>query len=173
MGFLLYRLRVIDALFSPVLSMIRSVPVASFIILALVWIGRENIPTFISFLMVFPVVSSNIKAGFASVDRELAEVAMVYRFSRRKRAELLYKPAVLPYLITSAHVTLGLAWKAGVAAEVLASLSRSIGGNIYTSKVQLETDALFAWTITVILISILFEFLLTRLMSRLNPKEGA
>ena len=86
---------------------------------------------------------------------------------------MLYKPAVLPYLITSAHVTLGLAWKAGVAAEVLASLSKSIGGNIYTSKVQLETDALFAWTITVILISILLEFLLTRLMSRLNPKEGA
>ena len=172
MGFLLYRIRLIDALFSPVLSMIRSVPVASFIILALVWIGRENIPTFISFLMVFPVVSSNIKAGFASVDRELAEVAVVYRFSRRKKAELLYKPAVLPYLITSAHVTLGLAWKAGVAAEVLASLGRSIGGNIYTSKVQLETDALFAWTITVILISILFEFLLTRLMNRWKPKEG-
>lgn len=168
LGFLLYRFRIIDVLFSPILSMIRSVPVASFIILALVWIGRDNIPPFIAFLMVLPVVSANIKTGFASVDRELAEVAAVYCFSRKKKAELLYKPAVIPYFITSAHVTLGLAWKAGVAAEILASLSKSIGGNIYTSKLQLETDTLFAWTITVILISILFEFLLSRLMNRLH-----
>ena len=173
MGYLLYRFRVIDVLFSPVLSMVRSVPVASFFILALVWIGRDNIPTFIAFLMVFPVVSANIKTGFASVDRELAEVASVYNFNRRKKAELLYKPAVLPYWITSAHVTLGLAWKAGVAAEVLASLGKSIGGNIYTSKVQLETETLFAWTITVILISILFESILARLMNRWKPKGGS
>jgi hypothetical protein len=92
---------------------------------------------------------------------------------RRKKAELLYKPAVLPYWITSAHVTLGLAWKAGVAAEVLASLGKSIGGNIYTSKVQLETETLFAWTITVILISILFESILARLMNRWKPKGGS
>lgn len=172
MGFLLYRFSLINVLFSPVLSMIRSVPVASFIILALVWIGRDNIPPFIAFLMVFPVISSNVKTGFQSVDRELAEVATVYHFSRRKQAELLYKPAVIPYFMTAAHVTLGLAWKAGVAAEILASLSKSIGGNIYTSKVQLETDTLFAWTITVILISILFEFLLTRFMDKVKPREG-
>lgn len=173
MGYLLYRSVLVNALFSPMLSMIRSVPVASFIILALVWIGRENIPSFIAFLMVFPVVSSNVKTGFSSIDRELAEVASVYRFSKRKRAKLLYKPAVLPYFITSANVTLGLAWKACVAAEILSSLSKSIGGNIHTSKMHLETDTLFAWTITVILISILFEFILARLMNLFNPKEGS
>ena len=171
LGFFLYRFRLIDALFSPVLSVIRSVPVASFIILALVWIGRDSIPQFIAFLMVLPVVSANIKTGFSAIDRDLAEIAAVYHFSKRKKAELLYKPAVMPYFVTSAHVTLGLAWKAGVAAEILASLSKSIGGNIYTSKIQLETDALFAWTITVILISILFEFLLVRLTDQLLPRE--
>ena len=171
MGYLLYRFRLIDALFSPILSMIRSVPVASFIILALVWIGRENIPSFIAFLMVFPVVSSNVKTGFSSIDRELAEVALVYRFSRQKAAELLYKPAVLPYFVTSAQVTLGLAWKASVAAEILSSISHSIGGNIYTSKLVLETDTLFAWTITVILISILFECFLAQLMSLMHPSK--
>lgn len=172
MGYLLYRSRLVNALFSPMLSMIRAVPVASFIILALVWIGRTNIPPFIAFLMVFPVVASNVKTGFQSIDRDLAEVTYVYRFSKGKIMKLLYMPAVLPYFITSANVTLGLAWKACVAAEILASLSHSIGGNINTSKMHLETDTLFAWTITVILISILFEFLLTHFMDKVKPKKG-
>lgn len=169
LGYLMYRLSVIDALFSPVLSMIRSVPVASFIILALVWIGRQQIPPFIAFLMVFPVVSASVKTGLNSVNHELFEVAHVYHFTRLQTIRLLYQPAVLPHLITSARVTLGLAWKASVAAEILCSLSHSIGGNIYTSKLVLETDTLFAWTITVILISILFESLLSRALDVLSP----
>ena len=169
LGFLMYRFSVINALFTPVLSMIRSVPVAAFIILALVWIGRQQIPPFIAFLMVFPVVSASVKTGLNSVNHELFEVAHVYHFTRLQTIRLLYQPAVLPHLITSARVTLGLAWKASVAAGILCSLSPSIGGNIYTSKLELETDTLFAWTITVILISILFEYLLSRALDALHP----
>lgn len=168
-GYLMHRYTLIDVLISPVMSLIRAVPVASFIILALVWIGRENIPPFIAFLMVVPVVSTSVKTGLESVDRELAEVARIYRFTRAQRVNLLYKPAVLPHLVSSTRVTLGLAWKASVAAEVLCSLSRTIGGNIHTSRLVLETDTLFAWTITVILISILFESLLYRAFSRIDP----
>lgn len=168
-GYLMHRYTLIDVLISPVMSLIRAVPVASFIILALVWIGRENIPPFIAFLMVVPVVSTSVKTGLESVDRELTEVARIYRFTRSQRIHLLYKPAVLPHLVSSTRVTLGLAWKASVAAEVLCSLSRTIGGNIHTSRLVLETDTLFAWTITVIIISILFESLLYRAFSRMNP----
>ena len=126
-------------------------------------------PPLIAFLMVFPVVSASVKTGLNSVNHELFEVAHVYHFTRLQTIRLLYQPAVLPHLITSARVTLGLAWKASVAAEILCSLSHSIGGNIYTSKLELETDTLFAWTITVILISILFEYLLSRALDALHP----
>ena len=168
LGYLTYHSSLVDILISPIMSLIRAVPVASFIILALVWIGRENIPPFIAFLMVVPVVSTSVKTGMESVDHELSEVAQIYRFTRTQRISLLYKPAVLPHLISSTRVTLGLAWKASVAAEVLCSLSLSIGGNIHTSRLVLETDTLFAWTITVILISILFESLLFRVFSRID-----
>ncbi|MBR2848437.1 MAG: ABC transporter permease subunit [Clostridia bacterium] len=158
-----FRFRLINTMFSPVLSVIRAVPVASFIILALVWIGRDRVPSFSAFLMVLPIVTGNILTGLRSVDRELWEVAKLYRFDFLKKFRLLYIPAALPHFTSAARTSLGMAWKAGIAAEVLCSLSFSIGGYIYESKVYLETPALFAWTITVILISMLIEGLLFRL----------
>ena len=158
-----FRSSIADALFSPVLSVIRAVPVASFIILALVWIGRTRVPSFSAFLMVLPIVGGNILTGLRSADQELLEVCKLYRFPFIKTVRLLYLPAVRPYFVSAARTSLGMAWKAGIAAEVLCSLSASIGGQIYESKVYLETPALFAWTITVICISMLIEWLLFRL----------
>jgi len=159
---LLHFSRLADALLSPILSIIRAVPVASFIVLALVWIGRANIPVFIAVLMVLPIVCGNVRCGLEEVDRSLSEVAFIYRFSWEKKFRHLYIPAVFPHLLSGASTSLGLAWKAGVAAEVLCSLSASIGGKIHDSKVYLETDGLFAWTITVIVISMSIESLLLR-----------
>jgi len=155
--------RIADVLISPFMSVVRAVPVASFIILALVWLERSLVPAFIAFLMVLPIISGNVRAGIANVDTELLEAASIFRFTKRKILRYLYFPAVLPYFLSGAQTSLGLAWKAGVAAEVLCSLSPSIGGNIYESKLYLETEALFAWTITVILISICIEKTLFRL----------
>ncbi len=158
-----FRSSAADALLSPVLSVIRAVPVASFIILALVWLGRSRVPSFSAFLMVLPIVSGNILTGLRSADKDLLEVCQVYRFNWTKTVHLLYIPAVRPYFLSAARTSLGMAWKAGIAAEVLCSLSASIGGQIYESKVYLETPALFAWTITVICISMLIEAFLFRL----------
>ncbi len=160
---LCFRFSVADALISPVLSVIRAVPVASFIILALVWLGRTRVPSFSAFLMVLPIFTGNIIAGLKSADSSLREVCVVYRFSLGKTVRLLYLPAVRPYFLTAARTSLGMAWKAGIAAEVLCSLSASIGGQIYESKLYLETASLFAWTITVICISMVIEKLLFRL----------
>ncbi len=157
-----FRSMVADALLSPVLSVIRAVPVASFIILALVWLGRARVPSFSAFLMVLPIISGNILTGLRAADKELWEVCKLYRFKWTKTVRLLYLPAVRPYFLSAARTSLGLAWKAGIAAEVLCSLSASIGGQIYESKVYLETPALFAWTITVICISMLIESILFR-----------
>ena len=157
---LCFRFSVADALLSPVLSVVRAVPIASFIILALVWIGRDRIPSFSAFLMVLPIVTGNTVTGLRAADPELREVCQLYRLGVLKTARLLYIPAARPHFLSAARTSLGMAWKAGIAAEVLCSLSASIGGQIYESKLYLETSALFAWTITVICISMLIEKLL-------------
>ncbi len=161
---LCFRFSLADALLSPALSVIRAVPVASFIILALVLIGTDKVPSFTAFLMVLPIVTANTLSGLRSADNDLREVCILYRFGAVKTVRLLYLPALRPYFLTAARTSLGMAWKAGIAAEVLcSSLSKSIGGEINDAKVYLETPALFAWTITVIIISMLIEFILFRL----------
>ncbi|MBO4366148.1 MAG: ABC transporter permease subunit [Clostridia bacterium] len=157
LGILCARVRAVDTLISPLMSVIRSTPVASFIILALVWIDKNLIPAAISALMVLPVLFGNVKAGVLSADPKLLEMAAVFRFSRKQKLSRIYFPAVAPYLTAGLKTCLGLAWKAGVAAEVLSLAASSIGLHLYESKVYLETADMFAWTLVVILLSLLIE----------------
>ncbi len=167
-GILTAKLPPSDGLFSPLLTVIRATPVASFIILALVWMGAEATPVFISFLMVFPIMQSHVHTGIRAVSPALLEMAQVYRIPPMRRARALYVPAVLPNFSAGCRTCLGLAWKAGVAAEVISRPMRSIGRELHDSKSYLETVDVFAWTVTVIVLSLLIEKLLSALLLRLS-----
>ncbi|MBR1497912.1 MAG: ABC transporter permease subunit [Oscillospiraceae bacterium] len=156
------RMPLLDALFRPLLAAIKSTPVASFIILALLWMGRNVLPAFISALIVLPLVFTNVCAGIRAVDPELREVARLYRFSPLKTLTKLYVPSVLPWFLSACRGGLAMGWKAGVAAEVLTVPAISIGRMLYESKLYLETVDLFAWTAAVVLCSVLIETLVLR-----------
>lgn len=148
-------------LFRPIITVIRATPVASFIILAIIWMGRDTLPTFISALMVLPIVWGNIHDGILSVDQQLLEVARVYKFSPLKRVKRLYLPHIAPYFFAAVKTSVGLAWKAGIAAEILTLPPISIGKKLSDAKIYLETTDLFAWTVTVIILSLLLELVFT------------
>ena len=160
-------------LLSPLMVLVKSTPVASFIILALIWLGRGILPAFISGLMVLPVVWANVSAGIAAQDRQLLELAAVFGLPDRRILRRITVPTVLPHLRAALSSALGLGWKAGIAAEVLTVPPRSIGKMIYESKLYLETTSLFAWTLTVILLSLLIERILLRLIRRSGRKGSA
>ncbi|MDL2233224.1 ABC transporter permease subunit [Ruminococcaceae bacterium OttesenSCG-928-L11] len=149
--------RTLYALFSPILNIIRATPVASFIILALVWFHRDKVPVFLTFLMVTPVVWVNMYSGIQNVDKNLLEMAEVFRLPLLKRISFIYIPSVMPYFVAACSNGLGFAWKSGIAAEIIALPKSAIGKQIYNSKIYLETQDLFAWTIAVILLSVLIE----------------
>jgi NitT/TauT family transport system permease protein len=151
------RSRVADALLSPLLRVVRAAPVASFIILALVWIPTGRLPAFISFLMVVPVVWDNMAHGIASQDRALLEMAAVFRFGRWQTLRRVRLPLLLPFFAAACTTGMGLAWKSGVAAEVISRPELSIGGELQDAKVYLDTPEVFAWTITVVALSLLLE----------------
>ena len=153
--------KTVKMLISPLFSIVRATPVASFIILALVWLGRDSIPTFTAILMVMPIVYANTITGMSSSDKNLLEVAKIYKFSGVKKLRLLYLPSAVPSFLSGAKTSLGLAWKSAVAAEVLCNLKTSIGGAIYSSKNYLETTELFAWTLCVIILSLILEKLIS------------
>ncbi len=170
-AFLTCSVKFFDELLAPALSVIKSTPVASFIILALVWIKKDYIPIFIVFLIVMPIVWSNVCAGIRSVDRSLLEMASVFRFGKAKKAKLIIAPSVMPFFTSGATTALGLAWKSGVAAEVLAMPVNSIGYNLYRSKITIETADLFAWTVVVIILSAVLEKIISRIIAQLNKRR--
>ena len=152
------------ALLSPLMLLVKSTPVASFIILALIWLGRSVLPAFITGLMVLPVVWANVSAGIAGRDPLLLEMARVYRLPRLRVLRRITVPSVLPHFRAAMSAALGMGWKAGIAAEVLTVPARSIGKMIYESKLYLETTELFAWTTVVVVLSLIIERLLLRLV---------
>lgn len=152
-----YRSHIIKEFISLPLKIIRTVPVASFIILALLWISSERLSLLISFLMVLPIIYENTLAGLLSTDTGLLEMAYIVRMPAAKKMRLIYIPALIPHLTSALSTGAGLAWKSGVAAEVIGISRNSIGNRLYQSKIYLETPELFAWTLTIIVISLCFE----------------
>lgn len=162
-----------DALLSPAIRVIRATPVASFIILVLLWVYRSWVPVVISALMVLPVVWANLVRGIREVDGQLLEMAKAYRFSRGKTLRLVYLPSIRPYFLSAVTTAMGLAWKSGVAAEVLCLPRPSIGTQIYNTKLYLEIPQLFAWTVVVVVLSLVLERLLTLALGRWSRRWPA
>ena len=149
--------RVCDALLSPFLRVLRATPVASFIILALLWLGRDFVPVIIAMLMVVPVVAGSLSAAIDETPRELLEMAKAYRVPKLRTVRKIYIPSVLPSFFSACVTSIGFAWKSGIAAEVLCLPRNAIGTRLSFTRAHLETPELFAWTAVVVLLSFVFE----------------
>lgn len=168
-----YRFPLLREFLAPILSLLKSIPVASFVILALIWVGSRNLAVFIAFLVVLPMIYVNTLAGLESTDPKLLEMARIFRVPPLKQFRYIYLPALLPYLLSSCRVALGMSWKSGVAAEVIGIPDASIGEQLYMSKIYLDTANLFAWTFVIIVVSALFERAFLALLAGLQRKGGA
>lgn len=163
----------ISILVSPVLTVMRATPVASFIMLLWVFVNKEIVPSLIVILIVLPIVYGNLSTGLASVDKKHLELAKVFDFGLVRKLKYIYMPQTMPYIRSALSTSLGLAWKAGIAAEVLCDPLNSIGHGIFSSKRDILTADLFAWTVVVILLCFMFEFALARLFGiKLKKKAG-
>ncbi|MDQ5983543.1 MAG: NitT/TauT family transport system permease protein [Eubacteriales bacterium SKADARSKE-1] len=162
--------KLFSIIFSPVLTVIKTTPVASFVVLALVFIKSFYVPSFISFLMVVPIIWANTKEGIKKTDVKLLEMAKVFNFNKFTVLRKIYIPSIMPHFMSAFTVGLGFAWKAGVAAEVIANTQLSIGSEIYISKIYMDTVSLFSWTIVVIIISLLLEKVIVKVTKKLVLK---
>lgn len=161
-----------DRILSPAVRVIRATPVASFILLVLLWTGRDTVPVVIAALMVLPVVWGNLVHGIRATDPQLLELARAYRFSPLKTVHLIYLPSLTPHFVSALTTSMGLAWKSGVAAEVLSLPKFAMGSQIYHAKLAIEIPHLFAWTGAVIALSLGLEGLLGLLLKRQNRRAA-
>ncbi len=139
------------------MQLVKTIPVASFVILVLLWVESAQLSVVISFLMALPIVYTNVRDGIRQTDVKLLEMAKVFRFGRWKKVRYIYLQAVLPYFLTACSVGLGLCWKSGVAAEVIGLPQHTIGAQLYEAKLYLMTPELFAWTALIVCLSVLTE----------------
>lgn len=158
----------LKTLFYPLISLVKATPVVSFIILALVWIKKNGVPVFITFLIVLPIVWANVSEAIENTDKNMIEMAKMYRFGKLKTIKAIYVHSVLPYFAAGCTTALGLAWKAGVAAEVISLPKSSVGYHLYRSKINIETADLFAWTLVVIALSVLIEKVIVCLLKKIR-----
>lgn len=151
------RFRWVETLLWPFLVTIKTVPVASFVVICLIWLSAQNLSVFISFLIVLPVVYGNVLEGIKSEDEKMLEVGQVFKMSPVRRVMYIHLPQLKPFLMSACATALGMAWKAGVAAEIIGTPDGSIGKQLFYAKVYLDTDDLLCWTVIIVIVSVLFE----------------
>lgn len=173
LAILAYRAALARVLLEPAVQIMKSVPVACFVVVALIWVRSAWISVLTAFFVVFPVVYINLQQGLASVDAKMLEMARVFRLSGGKWFRAVYLPAVVPYVLSACRVSVGMALKAGVAGEIIGLPRWSIGEQLYLSKLYLNTADLFAWSLTIIALSLLLEKLLVHAAAVLQEKWGA
>lgn len=166
LGALAARYGWLETLLFPFTATVRSVPVASFVVIALIWFTSSALSVFISFLIVLPIVYQNVKDGFRSVDKKELEMARVYHVHPLRTFRIVYLSKIKPFFLAACRTSCGLAWKSGVAAEIIGIPAYSMGERLYMSQLMLDTVNLLAWTFYIVLFSIVFEKLFLLLVER-------
>lgn len=151
------KIKAVGVLFDPFCSVVRAVPVASFIILVLVTFSSKHVSVIISMLMGFPVIYSTLRRGIEAVPAQLTETADVFKMNYAGRLKYIYIPHLIPYFASSFSVACGLCFKSGIAAEVIGYPQGSVGEAMYLSKVGFNMPELLAYTAVIVVISVLIE----------------
>lgn len=167
------RVPAVRELLAPLMGAMKAVPVASFVILVLLWVSSRYLSVVIALVMALPVVYTNVLEGIRQTDPRLLEMCDVFRVRGWDRVRLVYASQVLPYFRAAVTLALGLSWKAGIAAEVIGLPDFTIGEHLYDAKVYLDTPDLFAWTVAIVVVSVVLEALVTRGMGRLMARWEA
>lgn len=163
----------LEELLAPFMALLKAIPVASFVVLFLIWWRSGVLATAVSFCIVLPNIYVNTLEGIRRVDRKLLEMADVLEIPAWNRFFYIYRPALKPYLDNAVRISVGMSWKSGVAAEVIGTPAFSVGEQLYLSKIYLDTAGVLAWTAVTILASVLCERLvlaLWNLFQRWEPR---
>ncbi len=156
---------------APFITSMRTIPVMAIILIAILWFPSGTVPVFAAVLMALPVVTGAVERGILGIDRKLLEMAWIFRLSRSDRFRKVIVPQVVPSMLTAAHLSVGLCWKVVIAGEILTIPRSGIGGEMQLSQLSLESEAVFAWTVVVVVSAALTQGLLA-LGERTGNRRG-
>ncbi len=175
-GFILsalaYKVKFVREILALPVAILKATPVASFIVLVLIWMPSRNLSVLISFIMAFPIIYTNLYEGFDNLDKKLFEMAKIFQMTFWRKLYYLYFGGLLTYFRSACTIAIGMCFKAGIAAEIIGIPKGSIGENLYNAKIYLETPELFAWTFVIIAVSVLFEKIFQLLLRLVSSQLG-
>ncbi len=154
---LAYKSSLIKDILQPIILLMKSIPVASFIIIALLWMGSKNLSVFIVVLVALPILYMQLLTGLENTPKKYLELAEVFRFKHLTRVITIYLPSIREGFISACRLAVGMSFKAGIAAEVISGVGGSIGEKLYFSKLYFSTGELFAWTGVIVALSFVCE----------------
>jgi NitT/TauT family transport system permease protein len=158
LGILLGSNRTLGNYFEPVLSVLNTVSAAIWAIFALIWFGISNGTTiFVVFMEAMPLILTNVWQGAQSVNAEYVELARSFQMSRAKVMTKIYLPTVLPYFFSGARLAFGFGWRVSLVAETIGS-SNGVGYRLRQAADLVQTDQVFAWTLTLVFLMVLLEY---------------
>ena len=166
LALLSYRINIVKEFLSPFVSVIKSIPVVSFIIIALIWAGSSNVTIIVSAVISFPIFYKNLLEGLLVTDPKMLELAKVYQMKTSKKIRYIYLPSLTPHIKSAISLAIGMAFRGGITAEVVGQPLRSIGNGLYRAKINLATSEMLAWT----LVAVLSAFLVEKLISFIVKK---
>lgn len=156
----------------PLMAAVKAVPVAAIVVICLIWLSGRNLSVFLSFLVVCPVVYQNLLTGIDSLDPGMEEVAVVFCMTPVRRFRFIRLPQLFPYFTAACKVTSGMAWKAGIAAEIIATPAGSIGKQMYLAKTYLQSEDLLSWAVIIVALSMISEKLLMGILRKASERLG-
>lgn len=171
-GIITHISNIIYSLLSPVLKIIRAIPVVAIIILMYLFFKSSTLPIIIVCLMVLPIIWQTVHDGLNNTDKSLLEMSKMFNLSKSKTLLNVKIPDIMPNFISSCVNALGLAWKSGVAAEVICLPNISLGTILWQGKGSVNFDEVYAVTLTVVVLSIIIEILLKFLCNRYLERVG-
>lgn len=160
LAFISYKSNLFYDFINPIILIFRSIPLASLVIFLLFWIKTKNLSILVSFIMAMPIIYTNSYVGLRSIDKKLIEMADIYQIKEIDRLRSIYFIKTKAFIKSSIISTSGLVLKAGIAAEVIGLPDNSIGKSLYNSKIYLDMPSLLAWTLAILILSFLFEYVL-------------
>lgn len=156
----------IRRILNPIQVLTKSIPNISYIIITLVWFGSEASVSIICFLVLFPIFYNNFLFAIDSEPQELKDIEKIYPESFFETMKAKTIPMLVPSMLSSSKVALGLGIKVSVMAEILGQVRVGIGKQLYLARINLDTTSLFAWTIVIIVLCFIIDWIFDQFINK-------
>jgi NitT/TauT family transport system permease protein len=151
-----------DTFFDGWLVLGLNIPALVIIILCYIWFGLTEVAVVVAVAInKIPLVVVTVREGARAVDRELLQVAQVYRLPRARILFKTYLPQLYPYLMAAARSGLSLIWKIVLVVELLGR-SNGVGFQLHSFFQFFDIASILAYTLAFVGVILFFEMAVLR-----------